>query len=127
MAAPTVNVTVPGRLGDPTMELRSDSRADPRMVAALAPFGLDARAAELAVTRQSPLEELLAVASATEQAFDGLFGALLADAPQPHGVETRVLTITGAQPRFGVPRREPGLHPQPIGHDAHGGAVRPQR
>jgi acetyl esterase/lipase len=96
MAAPrTLDVTLPGRLGDPTMELRSDPRADPRMVAALAPFGLDARAAELAVTRQSPLEELLAVASATEQAFDGLFGALLADAPQPHGVETRILTIKG--------------------------------
>ncbi len=95
MAAPTVDVKLPGRLGDPTMELRSDPRADPRMVAAINPFGLDARAAELPVTRQSPLEERLAVASATEQAFDGLFGALLADVPAPHRVETRTLTIRG--------------------------------
>ncbi|TPG33456.1 alpha/beta hydrolase [Mycobacterium hodleri] len=77
------------------MEMRSDPRADPRMVAAFKPFGLDVRAAELPITRQSSLEELLAVASATEQAFDGLFGALLADVPFPHGVETRTLTIRG--------------------------------
>lgn len=95
MAAPTVNVKLPGRLGDPTMDLRSDPRSDPRMLAAMAPFGLDGRAAELPVTRASPLEELLAVALATEQAFDGLFGALLADVPAPHGVETRTLTIRG--------------------------------
>ncbi|MCW2520315.1 MAG: nlhH 11 [Mycobacterium sp.] len=90
-----VDVKLPGRLGDPTMELRSDPRADPRMIAAIAPFGLDGRAAELPVTRESPLEERLAVALATEQAFDGLFGALLAGVPAPHGVEMRTLTIRG--------------------------------
>ncbi|MDT5337993.1 MAG: acetyl esterase [Mycobacterium sp.] len=93
--APTVKVERPGRLGDPTMELRSDPRADPRMIAAIKPFGLDARGVELRVTRQSPLEEILAVALATEQGFDGLFGALLADVPAPHGVEMRTLTIRG--------------------------------
>ena len=95
MAAPTVNVNLPGRLGDPTMEMRTDPRADPRMLAAIAPFGLDAKAPELSVTRESPLEDLLAGAAATEQGFDGLFGALLADVPAAQGVETRNLTITG--------------------------------
>ena len=99
MAAPpsdtAVDVKLPGRLGDPTMDLRSDPRSDPRMVAAFAPFGLDVQTPPLPVTRQSPLDELHAVASATEQAFDGVFGALLADVPPPHGVETRILTITG--------------------------------
>jgi acetyl esterase len=95
MAAPTLNVKLPGRLGDPSMELRSDPRADPRMIAAIAPFGLDARAVELPVTRQSRLEELLEVASATEQGFDALFGALLADVPAATGVETRTLSIAG--------------------------------
>jgi acetyl esterase/lipase len=90
-----VDVTLPGRLGDPTMELRTDPRADPRMIAAIQPFGLDSLAAELPVTRQSPLEEMLAVALATEQAFDGVFGALLADAPLATGVETRTLSISG--------------------------------
>ncbi|MDT5104887.1 MAG: acetyl esterase, partial [Mycobacterium sp.] len=44
MAAPTVNVKLPGRLGDPALEMRSDPRSDPRMVAAFAPFGLDVTA-----------------------------------------------------------------------------------
>ncbi len=95
MAAPTFKVNLPGRLGDPTMDMRTDPRADPRMVAALGPFGLDGRAAELPVTRQSPYEELLAVATATEQGFDGLFGALLRDVLAPQGVEMRTLTIRG--------------------------------
>jgi acetyl esterase/lipase len=95
MAAPTLNVKLPGRLGDPTLELRSDPRADPRMVALLAPFGLDTEAAALPLTRQSPVEDLLAVAAASEQAFAEVFGTMLADVPRATGVETRTVTITG--------------------------------
>ena len=95
MATPTVNVMLPGRLGDPGLELRSDPRSDPRLVAAFAPLGLDVAAPTLPVTRQSPLEELLGVAAATEQAFDTVFSILLADAPTPEGIETRTETIKG--------------------------------
>jgi acetyl esterase/lipase len=95
MAAPTVDVKLPGRLGDPLMELRSDPRADPRVVAMFARFGLDEKAAELTVSRQSPFQDLLAVASEAERNFEGVFAAMLADVPDPHGVETRTLTITG--------------------------------
>ena len=90
-----MSVNLPGRLGDPAMELRTDPRADPRMVALLARFGLDVTAATLPVNRASPVEELLAVAAASEQAFDGLFAALLADMPEPSGIETLTLTIEG--------------------------------
>jgi acetyl esterase len=95
MAAPTVNVKLPGRLGDPNSELRSDPRADPRVVALFAPYGLDVRAADFPVNRQTPIEELLAAAAETEQGFDAVFGALLADVPRPDDVESRTLTITG--------------------------------
>jgi acetyl esterase/lipase len=95
MAVTTGEVSLPGRLGNPTMELCSDPRADPRMIAAVAPFGLDVTAAELPVTRNSAREELLAAASDVEQVFDRLLGSLLADVPSPHGVETRHLSITG--------------------------------
>jgi acetyl esterase/lipase len=95
MASTAIDVVLPGRLGDPTMELRSDPRADPRMIKAFVPYELDVRAAALPVTRHSPLEELLAVATRIERGFDGSFGAILADVPHPHGVETRTLTITG--------------------------------
>jgi acetyl esterase len=99
MAAPTLNVKLPGRLGDPNLELRSDPRADPRMVALFAPFGLDVRAADFPVNRQTPLEELLAAAAETEQGFDAVFGALLADVPRAEGVESRTETITGVDGR----------------------------
>jgi acetyl esterase len=95
MAAPTVNVKLPGRLGDPTLELGTDPRSDPRMVAAFAPFGLHVRAADLPVDRHTAIQELLAVAAATEQGFDAVFGALLADVPKPEGIESRTETITG--------------------------------
>jgi acetyl esterase len=95
MAAPAVNVKLPGRLGDPALEMRSDPRSDPRMVAAFAPLGLDVTSPTLPVDRHSPIADLLAVAAATEQAFDTVFSALLADVPTPEGVETRTETITG--------------------------------
>ena len=85
MATPTVNVTLPGRLGNPTLELQSDPRTDPRLVAAFAPLGLGGAAPTLPVDRQSPVEELLAVAAATEQAFDTVFSVLLADVRAPRG------------------------------------------
>jgi len=37
----TIRSDLPGRLGDPSRALKDDPRADPRLVAALAPFGLD--------------------------------------------------------------------------------------
>jgi acetyl esterase/lipase len=95
MATPTVNVTLPGRLGDPTLSLGSDPRTDPRLVAAFTPLGFGGAAPTLPVDRHSPLPELLAVASATEQAFATVFSILLADVPTPEGVETRTETITG--------------------------------
>jgi acetyl esterase len=95
MAAPTVNVKLPGRLGDPGLELRSDPRSDPRMLAAFAPFGLDVTAPPLPVDRQSPVEEVLAVAAATEQDFDAVFDALLGGVPKPEGIESRTETIAG--------------------------------
>ncbi|KAA0074256.1 alpha/beta fold hydrolase [Mycolicibacterium sp. P9-64] len=95
MATPTVNVTLPGRLGDPELELQSDPRTDPRLVAAFTPLGLGGAAATLPVDRQSPLPELLAVAAATEQAFATVFSVLLADVKPAEGVETSTETITG--------------------------------
>jgi acetyl esterase/lipase len=95
MATPTVNVTLPGRLGDPTLELHSDPRADPRLVAAFTPLGLAGAAPPLPVGRHSPLQEVLAVAEATEQAFDTVFSVLLADVEPAEGIETITETITG--------------------------------
>ena len=95
MAAPRVPVNLPGRLGDPSRELHSDPRADPRYVAALAPLGLDVSAPALPVGRRDPIEAQLAVIAESEQAYGAIFEALLADFPTAAGVESRSETVTG--------------------------------
>lgn len=95
MADTTLDVKLPGRLGDPTLELRTDPRADPRMVALFSPYGMDACSPPLPVDRHSPLEEVLAVAAATEQAFAGVFEALGATVPATEGVRSSTETIKG--------------------------------
>ncbi len=40
----SMELALPGRLGNSAMTLKDDPRADPRMIAALAAFGLDAPA-----------------------------------------------------------------------------------
>ena len=85
----------PGRLGHPEYELRSDPRADPRMVAALAPFGVDQRAEPAPVSTADPLEARLAYLAEAESAFEGLFVALMADLPAVPGVSRTTETTQG--------------------------------
>lgn len=87
--------TAPGRLGNPDLDLRTDPRADPRMVAALAPFGLDTNAEPPPVTVQSPRAEQLAYVAGAEEGFEGLFAALFAGLPPVEGVTRTTETITG--------------------------------
>jgi acetyl esterase len=85
----------PGRLGDPDLDLRSDPRSDPRMVAALAPFGLDVHAAPPPVDPGSPREAQLAYCAEAETGFEAVFAALVQDLPPVEGVERTTETITG--------------------------------
>ena len=68
---------LPGRLGSPDMSLRDDPRADPRMIAAMEPFGLGERAAPAPVDASSSIEDLLEYVSEAEQGFEALFGAVV--------------------------------------------------
>ena len=86
---------LPGRLGRPELELGSDPRSDPRMVAALAPFGLDKAAAPPPVDPEAPREALLEFCAAAEAGFEGLLGALAADLPPVEGVASTTQTIQG--------------------------------
>jgi acetyl esterase/lipase len=65
------------------------------MLALFSPYGLDVCSPPLPVDRHSPLEELLAVAAATEQAFSGVFEALGATVPAAGGVHGSTETING--------------------------------
>lgn len=86
---------LPGRLGSPDMVLRDDPRADPRLIAALAPFGLDGAPAPAPFGVDAPLEAKLEFCAAAEPGFEGLFQALLAEVPSPDGVESSTEMITG--------------------------------
>ena len=86
---------LPGRLGSPDMTLRDDPRADPRMIAAMEPFGLSDRAAPAPVDASSSIEDLLDFVSEAEQGFETMFAVVAADAPDVEGVERSVEVIKG--------------------------------
>jgi acetyl esterase/lipase len=89
------DAALPGRLGDPKRTLGTDPRADPRMLAALAAFGLDQRAEAPPVTPSSPREEQLAFCAAAEAGFEAVFAALHAGLPPMEGVSSATVPIAG--------------------------------
>jgi acetyl esterase len=91
----TSSAQAPGRLGDPAMDLRTDPRSDPRMVAALAQFDLDVAQPPPPIDHTSPREEQLAFIDAREDDFEAIFEALSADLPPVDGVIHSTETITG--------------------------------
>ena len=86
---------LPGRLADPQRVLRTDPRTDPRILTALAPFGLDEAPAPISVQADSTLEERLAHVAAAERGFEGVFDALFTDLPPIENVERRTEVILG--------------------------------
>lgn len=86
---------LPGRLGSPDMALENDPRADPRMIAAMAPIGLAAHPAELPVAADSPIEALLEYCGLAEEGFEALFGVLGTQLPPVQGVTTSIEVIRG--------------------------------
>ncbi len=89
-------LTPPGRLGDPTMCIGTDPRADPRLVAVMRPLGIDQRAEEGPVLPDSPYADLLAYQSAGEQGFAGLIDHLYGGLDPVVGVTRSTETIEGA-------------------------------
>ena len=72
-----IKPNLPGRLGTPDMALRDDPRADPRMIAAMAPFGLDGPPQPSGVTAESSDEEIYAHCLETEAGFGQVFQVVL--------------------------------------------------
>lgn len=86
---------LPGRLGNPEMQLRDDPRADPRMVAAMAPLGLDGTPPPAPCDANSPLDELLEFCTEAESGFGALFEALSTGLPPIDNVSRSVEVIKG--------------------------------
>src|ERR1700745_2942126 len=99
MTTSTPNITdlllLPGRLGNPSRVLKTDPRADPRLVAACAPFALDVAPPPAPVNANSPLQDKLAYSEANEAGMEAVFTALFADLPPITNVERRTEVIKG--------------------------------
>jgi acetyl esterase/lipase len=91
----TSSPILPGRLGMPDLQLRDDPRADPRMIAAMSPIGLDVEPPPTPVTAASSLEEILGACMIAEAGFQMAFGMVNQPASAP-GVSSSVETITGS-------------------------------
>jgi acetyl esterase/lipase len=109
-----------------TTSLRTDPRADPRMVEALAAFGLDAFAAAPDVTGDSPREDQLAMLAASETGFTQVYDALFAGLPPVEGVTSEIITIPGPdgnELRLFVHRPTDATVPLPLVYEIHGGGM----
>ncbi|KUI15288.1 alpha/beta hydrolase [Mycobacterium sp. GA-1285] len=84
-----------GRLADPDCTLATDPRSDPRMVKALAQFGLDGRLPPVPLSVDSPLEDRIAFATMSEEGMGAILDALGKDLPAVSGVTTSTTTIPG--------------------------------
>jgi acetyl esterase len=87
---------LPGRLGTPDMAMKDDPRADPRMLAAMAPIGLAELAPPMPLDPSSELELLLEYVAAAEFGFESVFGALVSDTTPAAGVDRTVEVIRGS-------------------------------
>ncbi len=91
----TTSPALPGRLGTPNLDLRDDPRADPRMVAAMAPIGLDVAPEPSPVTAATPIAELVDYTMLAEAGFEALGGILCVNTAPTAGVSSYDETITG--------------------------------
>lgn len=84
-----------GRLVDPDRTLGTDPRSDPRMVKALAQFGLDGRFPAAPLTVDAPLDERIAYATMSEEGMGAILDLLAKGLPSAQGVTTTTTTIAG--------------------------------
>ena len=84
-----------GRLANPDCSLATDPRADPRMIEAFAPFGIDALLPQLPVTVDSPLDDRLALTAGIEEMISTVMDAFGQATPIADGVTTTTVTIPG--------------------------------
>ena len=109
---------LPGRLGSPAMLLKDDPRADPRMVAAMAPLGLDGAPEPAPVDADSSIEALLEYCSEVEAGFGLMFDALFADLPAVDGVISVEISERRARGRAtDIQNLLPEKRPVPVARD----------
>ena len=130
MTTPTSHMNelplLPGRLGDPNRVLKTDPRADPRLVAACAPFALDVAPPPAPVNADSSLQEKLDYSAANEAGMETVFAALFADLPPITNVERRTEVIKGVDGNdinLYIHKPQHASGPLPCVYHTHGGGM----
>ena len=90
-----MSANLPGRLGNPNMDIKDDPRADPRMITAMGLIGLDVAPPQPPVNRSSTLEEILAYSLESEAGFNELGAALTGATPPAENVMSYTEVIQG--------------------------------
>jgi acetyl esterase len=88
-------LSMPGRLGDPKRTLKTDARADPRLVAVLARFGMDGSPPPSPVAIDSPMQAKLDYIATSEAALQDILTGLVADLSPIPNIERQTETIRG--------------------------------
>ena len=122
----TSDPILPGRLGDPSLTLDRDPRADPRLIAFLTPLGLAGPIEPAPVGSDSGLDALLEFARVAEEDYGALLPEWSAQAPPIEGVESRTEVIGGVDDNdialyIHVPAQAGG--PLPAVVHIHGGGM----
>jgi acetyl esterase/lipase len=127
MAQAQINeLSLPSRLGDPNRTLKTDPRVDPRLVAALAPFGMDGAPPAVAVGLDSPIKAKLDYLAATEAAMQSIFSSFVADMPPIPNIERRTETIRGQDGNeitLYIHQPQNAKGPLPCVYHTHGGGM----
>jgi acetyl esterase/lipase len=121
----TTSPLLPGRLGNPDLDIRDDPRADPRMIAAMAPLGMDLAAPPSPVTAASSLDEILEHCLLAEAGFQMVFG-MVNRTSSPPGVSSTTETITGSDGNditLYIHRPDGAAAPLPCVVHTHGGGM----
>lgn len=88
-------ISLPGRLGDPTMSLASDPRADPRMLAAMRPFGLDQLRPVPPLGLDGSIADILDWTLEAETSYQTPFAAIEEGNDAVEGVSVETTSIQG--------------------------------
>jgi len=125
MATPSTK-TFSDQSTTPKLEMKDDPRADPRMIAALAPFGLDRPPPPAGVDATSSMDALYTYCNAAEVGFEKFNNALFESlAPVPN-VSSRTEVIRGVDGNdihLYIHRPDPATGPVPCVVHTHGGGM----
>jgi acetyl esterase len=117
---------LPGRLGRADLELRTDPRSHPAMVAALAPFGLDTAVPPPPLDSSAPRPAMLEFCVEAESGFEAVFEALMSGLPEIGGLTHSAETIQGVDGndiQLYIVRPTEATGPLPCVLHIHGGGM----